>query len=199
MPAKKKHKKLVACILLALVVVVACLLYINRHIFTQMQNTLAQRQAKIQEQRAFVAKLISLNQAYIPLAQGEKNNYCYIIAPLDNNLALLNDYFRAGANTQKNLCGQVYYIPVVSQTASNYPKIAYIFNQLPQERQGLLMHWQELPNGENQALATLAQWQKDFALSSYEFPIFIKYQVDNQASSWYDGQRAQREILQFKP
>ncbi|RIY36743.1 hypothetical protein [Psittacicella gerlachiana] len=198
---KKKHKKLVASLLLLIVIIIALVLYLNRGLFTQIKHNLEQRQALIKVQKEITFELNKYNQEYILLGQGTTNSYCYILYPLTES-TLLKDLLRAGANTQKNLCGKVFYVPIQQEAELQSSMLNYIFSQPAYQRKELLEMWFKRANlplaNLPQNLQQLYQIQQDFNLSQYTFPIYIKYQPESHSVRWYIGERAERELLQFK-
>ncbi|RIY31228.1 hypothetical protein CKF54_07175 [Psittacicella hinzii] len=196
----KKRKKLVASILLLIVLIVALALYLNRQIFTDIQNNLSQRQDRLKVQKVIVEEIVANNQLYIPLAVGEKETYCYLISKLEDK-STLQALLEAANNTEKNQCGVVYFLPL-AKTYSETKAIEYILTLKEDERRlAAYKRWlndQYIPTADK-----LGHFQQYIDLVNnldlgQEFPIFIKYQRNNQASTWYSGQRALNEFLQFR-
>ncbi|MFC6276000.1 hypothetical protein ACFP2G_00590 [Psittacicella hinzii] len=181
--------------------------------YYEYRQELAQRQATLAFQKDLTYRLIDKVDKYIFIASGTKNNsICFIVSPYDGSV-FLGNVLGAAQQTDKNGCGSVFYIPYISYNLA--PRYLTMFNHVKylleagQDRRFDYLD-EDFKNGPRAYSFRTQEHSPTFDFlkevfapakleSNYQFPIYIKYQPNNEAVVWHWGQRALLELQVQQP
>lgn len=207
MTTKHKNKKLVAWFLFVILIIVAVIAYGYRDKYYAYLDRLESRKADQREMVALTNDLLSHQDLFIHIAQGNYKSSCFIISPYDGSVALGN-LLGATQNVDLTRCGDVFYVPWVSYNLDNtyhnyFNHLKYILESSQERRFDYIAedftNGPELYNYRQLAQSAAFDQLKDiftkYALETkYQDPIFIRYQHENKNVTSFSGQRTLLEL-----